>query len=718
VFTLFRPSYTGCCSLPSQVFHAQFQSPQQLASASLIPPSLLGDYKKLLATNPSSRLNARTMLEQCPFFQNDLVSSVEFLNNLALKSAQEKDAFFTRFASRVGEFPPQFCRGKILPLLTSSLEYGSGLTCFSAILQSVLQIGSGMNESEYALAVLPSVLKLFSSNERAIRVHLLQQLPTYATSLTPTLVNDSIFTHVQTGFHDANATLRELTVKSLLHLAPKLSQTNMDLALRHLARLQTDPEPAIRTNTGYCLAKIAPFMTPATQEKVLIPAFSKCLRDPFPPARVAGLSAFVATMELQRPADVARKVLPIATPALADDVREVREAALKLLEASVARMHAFHAQIKQQQEAALAANPNAIGSHQLAGGATATGAASGGGVATDLSGSALVGQAGAVLGSLGSWAASTVSRVAKTSSADAHPPPKHLQAASAQQQTPSAATGLQVGVARSSYGGSTNAAAAAPAATPGGSSNILAAVGGASPKTPGAAFAADDWDFDNGADDDEDDGAAPATLVTLSTSKKGPSAAKPTTAGAGRKDSTGHKKSILASSSGNNAFAIAPPPAAAASASAASNSLDSWDFSMEDSSSSTKASSATASNNASVVDDFDDWGASVAAPAPSSASHAKKPSTASSSGSGDLLSFSSSSTSTAHKKSPSAAASADPFAALSLTPKTSPPSSGGGAMGLRAKPAVAAAPMPLSNKSATAGAKKPAVDDWGDFLNS
>jgi hypothetical protein len=39
-------------------------------------------------------------------------------------------------------------------------------------------------------------------------------------------------------------------------------------------------------------------------------------------------------------------------------------------------------------------------------------------------------------------------------------------------------------------------------------------------------------------------------------------------------------------------------------------------------------------------------------------------------------------------------------------------------MGLRAKPAVAAAPMPLSNKSATAGAKKPAVDDWGDFLNS
>jgi SCY1-like protein 1 len=698
------------------VFHAQFQSPQQLASASLIPPSLLGDYKKLLATNPSSRLNARTMLEQCPFFQNDLVSSVEFLNNLALKSAQEKDAFFTRFASRVGEFPPQFCRGKILPLLTSSLEYGSGLTCFSAILQSVLQIGSGMNESEYALAVLPSVLKLFSSNERAIRVHLLQQLPTYATSLTPTLVNDSIFTHVQTGFHDANATLRELTVKSLLHLAPKLSQTNMDLALRHLARLQTDPEPAIRTNTGYCLAKIAPFMTPATQEKVLIPAFSKCLRDPFPPARVAGLSAFVATMELQRPADVARKVLPIATPALADDVREVREAALKLLEASVARMHAFHAQIKQQQEAALAANPNAIGSHQLAGGATAAGA-SGSGAATDLSGSALVGQAGAVLGSLGSWAASTVSRVAKTSSADAHPPPKHLQAASAQQQTPSAATGLQVGVARSSYGNANNnAAAAAPAATPGGSSSILAAVGGASPKTPGAAFAADDWDFDNGADDDEDD-SAPATLVTLSTSKKATAvAAKPNTTGAGRKDSTGHKKSILASSSGNNAFAIAPPPAAA-SASAASNSLDSWDFSMDDSSS-TKAS-ATASNNASVVDDFDDWGASVAAPAPSSASHAKKPSTASSSGSGDLLSFSSSSTSITHKKSPSAAASADPFAALSLTPKTSPLSGGGaGAMGLRAKPAVAAAPMPLSNKSATAGAKKPAVDDWGDFLNS
>ncbi len=56
--------------------------------------------------------------------------------------------------------------------------------------------------------------------------------------------------------------------------------------LRFLAKLQTDIEPAIRTNTTYCLAKIAPHVGAASREKILIPGLSKTLRDPFPPARV------------------------------------------------------------------------------------------------------------------------------------------------------------------------------------------------------------------------------------------------------------------------------------------------------------------------------------------------------------------------------------------------------------------------------------------------
>jgi SCY1-like protein 1 len=45
---------------------------------------------------------------------------------------------------------------------------------------------------------------------------------------------------------------------------PKLNERilNYDL-LKHLAKLQTDPEPGIRTNTTICLGKMAKHLTEA-----------------------------------------------------------------------------------------------------------------------------------------------------------------------------------------------------------------------------------------------------------------------------------------------------------------------------------------------------------------------------------------------------------------------------------------------------------------------
>ena len=732
----------GC--LIFQVFNANFTAPQQLAQSGNIPASLLSDYKKLLATNPSNRLNPRSLLDSA-FFKNELVASVEFLDNLALQSATDKDAFFTRFALNVASFPPEFCKFKLLPLLTKSLDYGSGLTCFSAILQAVLKIGAKLTPAEFAALVLPSVLKLFSSNERAIRVHLLQHLGDYAGSLTETLVNDNIFAHVLTGFSDSNAILRELTVKSLLHLAPKLNSANMDQALRMLAKLQTDPEPAIRTNTCYCIAKMAPSLSAGVQEKVLFAAFSKCLRDPFPPARVAGLMAFLATLELLKAVDVARKLLPTISPSLADDVREVREAALKLLEACTARISAFHAQLRQQQEAALAANPNAMGSHQqqqsLSPNTASTAAP------TDA-----IGSAGAVLGSLSSWAVSTVR--SKISNADTNPPAKTLQAGSSAANAnfnSSAATNLSSANSRSPYGNTSSSSS---------SSVLAAAAGSASPTSAASSSSASGFDNDDFfADFAEDkpgdalsDDDADTIAVSLSTSKKASaktaSSSSSSAAAAARRAALEQKK--LDKKSAKPSLLAPPPAATPASSTSSSSSLDSWSFDMDDSSTSNNA-------NSKVVDDFDDWGSSVISSASSSSSsspaataaaskpaaaaalklpmHGKKPSDG-----GDLLSFSTpsaSSTAAAYKKNPSSSAAAsDPFASLSLasssssSPKlaSSSPGGGGGALSLKPRAAMAT-PMafpskPATTTSATAAAaaaaakKSGGLDDWGDFLNS
>ncbi len=67
------------------------------------------------------------------------------------------------------------------------------------------------------------------------------------------------------------AILRELTVKSVPHFISKLLPATIDSqVLPYLARLQTDPEPAIRTNTTYCLAKIATHLSAPVREKVCV----------------------------------------------------------------------------------------------------------------------------------------------------------------------------------------------------------------------------------------------------------------------------------------------------------------------------------------------------------------------------------------------------------------------------------------------------------------
>jgi SCY1-like protein 1 len=92
---------------------------------------------------------------------------------------------------------------------------------------------------------------------------------------------------------------------------------NNDL-LRLLAKMQTDPEPSIRTNTCILLGRLAPNLGPSTKKKVLVPAFARSLKDPFVHARVAGLMALMATVECFDRDDLAGKVVPNMSFTLVD----------------------------------------------------------------------------------------------------------------------------------------------------------------------------------------------------------------------------------------------------------------------------------------------------------------------------------------------------------------------------------------------------------------
>lgn len=223
-----------------------------------------------------------------------------------------------------------------------------------SIIPLVIQLGTYVPSDEYKSLVLEPVIKLFANPDRGTRMAILEVLPEFADKLDKQTVSEKIWPHLvsivdqydsdpnliddgpqQTGFTDTIPVIRETTVKSIGLLSDKvchdaplcscLTHTrqfterilNNDL-LRHLARLQSDAEASIRTNSIILIGRLGPTIGYNTRRKVLGAACAKALKDSFPPARVAALMTCMACANLFDVDELAGKVVGLVAGALVD----------------------------------------------------------------------------------------------------------------------------------------------------------------------------------------------------------------------------------------------------------------------------------------------------------------------------------------------------------------------------------------------------------------
>ncbi len=343
-----------------------------------ISEPLRGVYRKLLAAEPRDRLDPGSITknpEASKFFSNNFVKTLAFFDELQLKDNSQKEKFFKVLIEKAHAFPSGAIRYKMMPKLIEAIRIHAnavnatnaaggipiaGQEAPSATLSAVMlnlvvvlseaidkhekdkshSRSDSTNETKSAREeyATPAVVELFRCNDRATRVALLQKMDVLGEFLNAKIINEQIFDKICTGFSDSTPVLRELTIKAMMHIAPKLNETNLNETLmRHFAKLQTDPEAAIRTNTTICIGKIAPHLSVATRGKILIPVYARAMRDPFVPARVAGLKALSASQEYIKTdtVGIATKVLPQICPMLVDPSPEVRVTAFKTLAAFV-----------------------------------------------------------------------------------------------------------------------------------------------------------------------------------------------------------------------------------------------------------------------------------------------------------------------------------------------------------------------------------------------
>ena len=85
----------------------------------------------------------------------------------------QRNEFFTHLNKSLDAFPEKFAKRKILPQLINAFEFGGA---GSAVLAPLFKLGGLLEDTEYQKKIVPCVVKLFSSNDRATRLNLLQQV--------------------------------------------------------------------------------------------------------------------------------------------------------------------------------------------------------------------------------------------------------------------------------------------------------------------------------------------------------------------------------------------------------------------------------------------------------------------------------------------------------------------------------------------------------------
>lgn len=323
----------GC--LVWECFNKPISPSSSVKTVGKMPKALSVHYNKLVQSSPRHRISPIDFVNQAKdasvFFNTPLMEIILYLDEIQLvKDATEKAKFFTRLESELGSFPDDICKNKILPDLITAFEYGEA---GAPILNPIFSIGKMLTEDEYQVKLVPCIIKLYSYKDRATRSKLLQQLDSYINYLSSNDINEQIFPQVVQGFLDSNVTIREQTVKSMLHLAPKLTSANInDELMRHFSRLQfNDQEGGIRANTTVCLGKIAKHLSGQVQQNQLLVNFLRMLRDPFPPARQAGIAAISSNESIFDLKSCVTKIMPALCPLCIDPNANVRMIAIKSL---------------------------------------------------------------------------------------------------------------------------------------------------------------------------------------------------------------------------------------------------------------------------------------------------------------------------------------------------------------------------------------------------
>lgn len=393
-----------------------------VSGAGVLPREWLRWLRPLLSADPGRRAAGRAWgaAIKGSLLLQPAVATMDFLAELPIKTSAEKQSFFGGILAVVPRLPRCLREAGVLPRLLDALQFGHAEGGGTAVLAPVLAIGAGMRRDEYRARVVPAVIRLFGSRDRATRVQLMRHASSLLPHIDGATLQAEVWPRAAEGMADTVTTLREATLKALPVFARCLPAAGRAAVIRAAGRLHQDSELAIRANCAVCAGMVAEHLSVEERSTLALQLLAAIARDPAAAARVAALRAATHVVGSPRAgvtsAAASGRALSLAGATSVDPVLAVREEGLKLLAACLGSLRE-HSARAAAAEAAAAETALKTGAGGAEGGSRSGGASGAAGAGEGSGASGWAGWAGTVVASAASAAVGASAGISRPAAA-------------------------------------------------------------------------------------------------------------------------------------------------------------------------------------------------------------------------------------------------------------------------------------------------------------
>jgi SCY1-like protein 2 len=218
-----QSTYKKICSSTSTVPNPS----NNYCSSNQLPRELGQTLPRILARRPAQRMTANEF-QQSEYFDNILVNTMRFLDNLPAKSAAEKNQFMRGLGRVMPQFPASVLSKKVLSAL---LEEMKDRELIALILQNVFAIVKAIPTAKEAVSdkVLPRMKEIFlakskseerDSTKEAALVVVLENIKLLADNCTAKQFKDDVLPIVQVAMESTTHSLTDAALQTVPVILP------------------------------------------------------------------------------------------------------------------------------------------------------------------------------------------------------------------------------------------------------------------------------------------------------------------------------------------------------------------------------------------------------------------------------------------------------------------------------------------------------------------